>query len=79
MENELMDRVAGHVLVACEDIEHIANTQMRPRLEIAAQMAAALMPTAVMSNWPVSQLVANAVNIADALIEACADEPAKTE
>lgn len=76
MEDELMDIVAGHVLVACEDIEHIADVQMYPRLKIAAQMAAALVPHALQHTpWDIAR---RAVVLADALIEVC-DEPAKPE
>lgn len=78
MEDELMDRVAGHVLVACEDIEHIADVQMYPRLKVATQMAAALVPHALVSHWSPHMLAQHAVALADALIEVC-DEPAKPE
>lgn len=78
MESEPINTVAGHILVACEDIEHIANTQMYPRLKIAAQMAAALVPHAIASHWSPNQLAHQAVAMADALIEAC-DEPASPE
>jgi len=49
------------------------------RLEIATQMAAALVRHAIGAHWSPYQLVHQAVAMADALIEVCVDEPAKPE
>jgi hypothetical protein len=49
------------------------------RLEIATQMAAALLPRAIDAHWPAHQLAHQAVALADALIEVCGDEPTKPE
>ena len=48
------------------------------RLKIAAQMAAALVPHALVSHWSSHMLAQHAAALADALIEVC-DEPAKPE
>lgn len=48
------------------------------RLKIAAQMAAALVPHALVSHWSPHMLAQHAAALADALIEVC-DEPAKPE
>jgi hypothetical protein len=49
------------------------------RLEIATQMAAALVPHAIEAHWSPYQLAHQAAAMADALIEVCGDEPAKPE
>jgi hypothetical protein len=49
------------------------------RLEIAAKLAAALVPHAIVSHWSPHQLAHQAAAMADALIEVCGDEPAKPE
>lgn len=48
------------------------------RLTVATQMAAALIPHALVSNWSPHMLAQHAAALADAMIEVC-DEPAKPE
>mgnify|MGYP007100148542 CR=1 FL=1 len=51
---------------------------MDKRLEITAQMAAALIPHALVSHWSPHMLAQHAKVLAEAIIEVC-DEPAKPE
>jgi len=74
MGKETRDQLA----LLTKEVEHIAIHRLSPLERVTTEMAAALIPHALVSHWSPHMLAQHAKAMAEAIMEVC-DEPTKPE